>query len=105
MPWRFVVVADDLATIVRSNMVFDLSSPSAAEDTTWIEPGAVSWNWLSDHESGTDLGKLRRYIDLAADLSTDDSPQFINGVLGRIARDAPAIGSTTASATDDLADD
>ena len=29
-------------------------------------------------------------VELAADLSTDDSPTFINGVLGAIARDASA---------------
>lgn len=32
-------------------------------------------------------------IELATDLSTDDSPSFINGVLGTVARDAPAFGS------------
>ncbi len=31
-------------------------------------------------------------LELAADLSTDDSPMFINGVLGAIARDAEAPG-------------
>lgn len=31
-------------------------------------------------------------VELAADLSTDDSPTFINGVLGAIARDAQAPG-------------
>ena len=30
-------------------------------------------------------------VKLAADLSTDDSPAFINGVLGTIAREAPAL--------------
>ena len=32
-------------------------------------------------------------VELATDLSTDDSPSFINGVLGAVARDAPAFGS------------
>jgi len=32
-------------------------------------------------------------VELATDLSTDDSPSFINGVLGTVARDAPAFGS------------
>jgi N utilization substance protein B len=30
-------------------------------------------------------------VELARDLSTDDSPSFINGILGTIARDAPAL--------------
>jgi N utilization substance protein B len=32
-------------------------------------------------------------VELATSLSTDDSPSFINGVLGTVARDAPAFGS------------
>lgn len=32
-------------------------------------------------------------VELATDLSTEDSPSFINGVLGTVARDAPAFGS------------
>ncbi len=32
-------------------------------------------------------------VELATSLSTDDSPSFINGVLGAVARDAPAFGS------------
>jgi N utilization substance protein B len=31
-------------------------------------------------------------LDLAGDLSTDESPRFINGVLGRVAREAQATG-------------
>ncbi|WP_084126569.1 transcription antitermination factor NusB [Demequina sp. NBRC 110054] len=40
-------------------------------------------------------------VDLASDLSTDDSPRFINGVLGKIARDAPAFPSDVADVEDD----
>ncbi len=32
-------------------------------------------------------------VELATDLSTDDSPRFINGVLGAVFRDAPALPS------------
>lgn len=32
-------------------------------------------------------------VELATDLSTDDSPSFINGVLGTVAREAPNFGS------------
>ena len=33
-------------------------------------------------------------VGLAGDLSTDDSPRFINGILGTIARDARALPTT-----------
>ncbi len=40
-------------------------------------------------------------VDMAADLSTDDSPRFVNGVLGKIARDAPAFPSDVVDAEGD----
>ncbi len=39
-------------------------------------------------------------VDLASELSTDDSPRFVNGVLGKIAREAPAFPSDVADAED-----
>jgi len=32
-------------------------------------------------------------VELAKTLSTDDSPKFVNGVLGRVARDKVATGT------------
>jgi alpha-glucosidase len=68
MPWRFMVVGDKLSDIVQSNLVFDLSPPSKIADTSWIKPGLVGWNWWSDHASGTDLAKLKKFIDLSAEM-------------------------------------
>jgi alpha-glucosidase len=68
MPWRFAIISDDIGDIVESNLVFDLAEPSRVADTSWIHPGVASWNWASDHASGTDLAKLRGFIDLAADM-------------------------------------
>jgi len=68
MPWRFMAISDKLADIVESNLVFDLSPPSKIADTSWIKPGLVGWNWWSDHSSGTDLGKLKAFIDLSAQM-------------------------------------
>ncbi|MGI8879769.1 MAG: transcription antitermination factor NusB [Jatrophihabitans sp.] len=31
-------------------------------------------------------------VELAKSLSTDESPRFVNGVLGRVMRDRPAVG-------------
>ncbi|WP_084037779.1 transcription antitermination factor NusB [Demequina sp. NBRC 110053] len=42
-------------------------------------------------------------VELARDLSTDDSPRFVNGVLGRIAREAPALGGEPAFSADEAA--
>ncbi|HVZ98860.1 MAG TPA: glycoside hydrolase family 97 catalytic domain-containing protein [Caulobacterales bacterium] len=68
MPWRMLVVSDKLADIVESNLVFHLAEPSRIADTGWIKPGAASWNWVYDHDSGMDQAKLRGFIDLAAEM-------------------------------------
>jgi hypothetical protein len=66
MPWRMLVVADDLADVVESNLVFHLARPTRIADTSWIKPGVASWNWAFDHDSGMDQAKLRAFIDSAA---------------------------------------
>lgn len=68
MPWRFVVIAEDYAPIVESNMVFDLAAPSTVEDPSWVKPGVASWNWLSSHEGGRSVEIMKTYIDIADDM-------------------------------------
>jgi len=68
LPWRFMVVSEDVSDIVESNMVFDLAEPNKIKDTDWIKPGTVSWSWLSDHASSRDEAKLKKFIDLAAEM-------------------------------------
>lgn len=65
MPWRFLVVSDNLADIVESNRVFDLAEPTKVANVDWIKPGPASWSWWADHESSKDLRVLKEYIKLA----------------------------------------
>ncbi len=58
----------------------------------------AAWEILANNEVSVAVA-IDEAVELARDLSTDDSPRFLNGVLGRIARDAPALGSSPA---DDL---
>lgn len=51
-----------------------------------------SWEILSNSEVATAVA-IDEAVELARDLSTNDSPGFINGILGTIARDAPALPS------------
>ncbi len=67
MPWRVIMVGDDLAAIVESSLVTSLSTPSKVAPTGWIRPGRVSWSWWSDHNSPRDLDALRTYVDLAVE--------------------------------------
>ena len=55
-----------------------------------------TWEILANDEVATAVA-IDEAVELARDLSTSDSPAFINGILGTIARDAPALPSTPES--------
>ena len=68
MPWRFILVSEDVGDIVESNRVHDLAGPSEIADTTWIRPGKVSWSWWSDHASSRSETAMLPFIDYAAEM-------------------------------------
>jgi len=72
-PWRVIIAGESLGTIVESTLVTNLNPPSIVEDTSWIKPGRASWSWLFDHDSPQDHDKLRRWIDLAAEMGWEYS--------------------------------
>lgn len=48
-----------------------------------------------------DANAVKGAVDLAADLSTDDSPAFVNGLLGQVQRLAPSLRDAADPAEDD----
>ncbi|MCK4852982.1 MAG: glycoside hydrolase family 97 protein [Bacteroidales bacterium] len=73
-PWRVFVLADRAADLVESDMVLKLSSPLALDETGWIKPGKVAWDWWNalnihgvDFESGINNNTYKYYIDFAAE--------------------------------------
>ena len=65
-----------------------------AVDRNLLRIGA--WEILSNDEVSVAVA-IDEAVELARDLSTDDSPRYVNGVLGRIARDAPNISAADAA--------
>lgn len=63
-PWRVIAVGD-LATIVESTIVDDLSAPSRLDDPSWIAPGRAAWSWFSQ-ETGTPALQSE-YIEFAGE--------------------------------------
>lgn len=51
MPWRTIIIGSSPATIIESEMVYNLSDASIPGDFSWVKPGRSSWSWLSDNES------------------------------------------------------
>jgi hypothetical protein len=68
MPWRVIMVSDNLESMVESTIVQDLADPNIVDDLSWIKPGRASWSWWSDHDSPQDYEKLVEFVDLAADM-------------------------------------
>ncbi len=64
-PWRVAIVGD-LATIVESTLVDDLSRPAELSDIDWIKPGRVAWSWFSQWTGNESL--QREYIQFASEM-------------------------------------
>ncbi len=64
-PWRVVIIGN-LADIVESTLVDDVSTPSVLAETDWIKPGSVSWNYWSNNHGTKDFKTVCEFADLAA---------------------------------------
>jgi len=68
-PWRVVMIGKTVNTIVESNLVSHLSSPSTISNTSWIKPAMSTWSWWSGWDSSQYPHKMRPHIDLASDFN------------------------------------
>jgi alpha-glucosidase len=48
-PWRVTLIANDLNSLVNSDLIRNLCPPPSSElvNANWIKPGRVAWNWWS----------------------------------------------------------
>lgn len=67
-PWRATIISSDLNGLMGSSLI-DALCPAMDEklykDTSWIQPGKVSWSWWSG-ENQHDYDTQIKYIDFAA---------------------------------------
>jgi len=68
MPWRMLVISDDLGDILETNRTHDLARPPADKDWSWVKPGLSSWSWWSDHTSSRSATAMLPFIDFAAEM-------------------------------------
>ncbi|MBO9660065.1 MAG: glycoside hydrolase family 97 catalytic domain-containing protein [Chitinophagaceae bacterium] len=64
-PWRVVNIGG-LSDIVESTLTDDVSPASRIQNTAWIKPGLVSWNYWSDNHGTRDYKTVCEFADLAA---------------------------------------
>lgn len=74
-PWRYFVIAEQDADLIKNTMTLQLAAPSEIKETSWIKPGQVSWEWWNDASpygsdvdfvSGYNLETYKYYIDFAS---------------------------------------
>ena len=72
-PWRVIGIADRDGDLLTNQIVYLLEKPSQVQDTSWIKPGKVAWDWWNannvygvDFKSGVNTETYKYYIDFAA---------------------------------------
>jgi len=72
-PWRVLIVAEKDGDLIESQMVYKLAKPCQLNDTSWIKPGKVAWDWWNynnlygvDFRAGINTETYKYYIDFAA---------------------------------------
>ncbi len=66
-PWRVVIIGS-LADVVESTLVTDVSEPNKLEDSSWIQPGVVSWVYWAYNHGSNDFNIIKKYVDMAVQL-------------------------------------
>lgn len=72
-PWRVLIVAEKDGDLFENQMVYVLAKPLQLEDTSWIKPGKVAWDWWNannlygvDFRAGINTQTYKYHIDFAA---------------------------------------
>ena len=73
LPWRIVALSRNDTDMPVNNLVYALAEPSRIDDTDWIQPGLVSWDWWNNwgltgvpFQAGINNETYKYYIDFAS---------------------------------------
>jgi alpha-glucosidase len=72
-PWRVLGIVRRDADLLTNPLVWLLEKPSQVQDSSWIKPGKVSWDWWNannvygvDFKAGINTQTYKYYVDFAA---------------------------------------
>src|SRR6266852_583259 len=72
-PWRIIGIAEKDGDLLTNQLTWLLAKPSQLQDTSWIKPGKVAWDWWNannvydvDFKAGINTQTYKYYIDFAA---------------------------------------
>lgn len=73
-PWRVMIISPDDKGLLETDLVYKLSTPNSLENTAWIKPGKVAWDWWNanniygvNFKAGINTETYKYYIDFAAE--------------------------------------
>ena len=77
-PWRVAIVVAEDKQLLENETVYKLSPDCVLEDTSWIKPGKVAWDWWNannlygvDFPAGINTATYKYYIDFASRYGID----------------------------------
>src|SRR5215472_5814084 len=47
-PWRVIGIAEHDGDLITNQLVWLLERPAQFQDTSWVKPGKVAWDWWND---------------------------------------------------------
>src|SRR6202166_1428477 len=72
-PWRIIGIAERDGDLLTNQLTWLLAKPSQVQDTSWIKPGKVAWDWWNywhvygvDFKAGVNTQTYKYYVDFAA---------------------------------------
>lgn len=73
-PWRVFVISDNDAGLITNTLIYQLAKPNQVEETSWITPGVVTFDWWgrrniygTDFKAGINTETAKYFIDFAAE--------------------------------------
>ena len=75
LPWRYFIITRNDGELLECNMTARLADKCKLDDTSWIQPGQVSWDWWNgqdcygpdvDFKSGVNIPTYKYFIDFAS---------------------------------------
>jgi alpha-glucosidase len=71
--WRVFLIAERDAELVENDLVYRLGSPQKLQETDWIRPGKIAWDWWNanniigvNFKAGVNTDTYKYYIDFAS---------------------------------------
>ena len=72
-PWRALVISRQDKELLNCDIVYQLAQKNKIENTGWIKPGKVAWDWWNDwnishvnFKAGINTPTYKHYIDFAS---------------------------------------